>query len=181
MRLQLLIVFIITIVLSATSVSSSLIEPKKTIEQKQCDDNHPALVNYFSWVDYTVLGIMLLVSCLIGTFYGFFSSKQETSVDFLLGGSHMGTIPMAMSLAASFITAIELLGNPAEMYGQVNNLSIILLFFFLLYENYNYVPNTFLYKFLGDSILDDLSCFYLCRANNVKILFTSLHEITINI
>lgn len=31
----------------------------------------------------------------------------------------MGTFPMAMSLAASFITAIELLGNPAEMYEQV--------------------------------------------------------------
>ncbi|GJQ70610.1 hypothetical protein Trydic_g23003 [Trypoxylus dichotomus] len=28
----------------------------------------------------------------------------------------MGTFPMAMSLAASFVTAIELLGNPAEMY-----------------------------------------------------------------
>lgn len=61
---------------------------------------------------------MLLVSCLIGTFYGFFAKKQETSQDFLLGGSSMGTFPMAMSLAASFITAIELLGNPAEMYGQ---------------------------------------------------------------
>lgn len=62
--------------------------------------------------------MMLLVSCLIGTFYGFFSKKQETSQDFLLGGSSMGTFPTAMSLAASFITAIELLGNPAEMYAQ---------------------------------------------------------------
>lgn len=62
---------------------------------------------------------MLVISCLIGTFYGFFAKKQETSQDFLLGGSSMGTLPMAMSLAASFITAIELLGNPAEMYEQV--------------------------------------------------------------
>lgn len=28
----------------------------------------------------------------------------------------MGTLPTALSLAFSFITAIELLGNPAEMY-----------------------------------------------------------------
>lgn len=76
--------------------------------------------NLFSWADYTVLGAMLIISCLIGTFYGCFSKKHESSDDFLLGGSDMGTLPMAMSLAASFITAIELLGNPAEMYSQVS-------------------------------------------------------------
>lgn len=43
---------------------------------------------------------MLVVSCGIGTFYGFFDGKQNTSADFLLGGRGMGTIPMAMSLAA---------------------------------------------------------------------------------
>ncbi|XP_047988091.1 sodium-coupled monocarboxylate transporter 1-like isoform X2 [Leguminivora glycinivorella] len=59
---------------------------------------------------------MLIVSCAIGVFYGYFGEKQTTSDDFLLGGSSMGTFPMALSLAASFITAIELLGNPAEMY-----------------------------------------------------------------
>ncbi|XP_044018363.1 sodium-coupled monocarboxylate transporter 1-like [Aphidius gifuensis] len=107
-----LIIFIIGISLSSAELS------KTNEQQKQCNDNNPVIINFFSWIDYTVLSIMLIVSCLIGTFYGFLSSKQETNNDFLLGGSHMGTIPMAMSLAASFITAIELLGNPAEMYGQ---------------------------------------------------------------
>ncbi|XP_063913872.1 sodium-coupled monocarboxylate transporter 2-like isoform X2 [Zophobas morio] len=74
--------------------------------------------NTFSWADYLVLGIMLLVSCGIGIFYGFVGQKQTSGSDFLLGGSSMGTFPMAMSLAASFITAIELLGNPAEMYNH---------------------------------------------------------------
>ncbi|XP_039281245.1 sodium-coupled monocarboxylate transporter 1 [Nilaparvata lugens] len=72
--------------------------------------------NRFHWIDYSVVVAMLVVSCGIGTFYGFFGKKLETSADFLLGGSSMGTIPMAMSLAAGYITAIELLGNPAEMY-----------------------------------------------------------------
>ncbi|XP_017758967.1 PREDICTED: sodium-coupled monocarboxylate transporter 1-like [Eufriesea mexicana] len=85
---------------------------------EKCTQEHPVLLYYFSWADYTVLAAMLIISCLIGTFYGFFAKKQETSQDFLLGGSSMGTFPMAMSLAASFITAIELLGNPAEMYEQ---------------------------------------------------------------
>lgn len=113
MMLRLLILFI------ALSTSSAEQRRQLTAEEEKCYIENPGLRNSFSWIDYLVLSIMLLVSCLIGTFYGFFSKKQETSNDFLLGGSSIGTIPMAMSLAASFITAIELLGNPAEMYSQV--------------------------------------------------------------
>ncbi|KOC64351.1 Sodium-coupled monocarboxylate transporter 1 [Habropoda laboriosa] len=99
------------------AVSSAEQRPSEYVDEK-CMEKHPVLLHYFSWADYTVLATMLVISCLIGTFYGFFAKKQETSQDFLLGGSSMGTFPMAMSLAASFITAIELLGNPAEMYEQ---------------------------------------------------------------
>lgn len=59
-----------------------------------------AIDKKFSFVNYSVVGIMLLISCAIGTFYGFFGEKQETSSDFLLGGSKMGTLPMSLSLAA---------------------------------------------------------------------------------
>ncbi|XP_058806032.1 sodium-coupled monocarboxylate transporter 1 [Phymastichus coffea] len=97
------------------TIQSISTESAKETEE-ECLADHPTLVNLFSWSDYLVLAAMLVISCLIGTFYACFSKKQETSNDFLLGGSDMGTIPMAMSLAASFITAIELLGNPAEMY-----------------------------------------------------------------
>lgn len=58
------------------------------------------LVNEFSWEDYSVVGSMLVISCGIGLYYAFFGEKQTTSDDFLLGGSSMGTFPMAMSLAA---------------------------------------------------------------------------------
>ncbi|XP_061712290.1 sodium-coupled monocarboxylate transporter 1-like [Cydia pomonella] len=78
--------------------------------------NETVISQLFHWEDYSVLATMLVVSCAIGVFYGYFGEKQTTSDDFLLGGSSMGTFPMALSLAASFITAIELLGNPAEMY-----------------------------------------------------------------
>lgn len=54
----------------------------------------------FSIIDYSVVAVMLLISCAIGTFYGFFGKKQKTSTDFLLGGSNMGTFPMSLSLAA---------------------------------------------------------------------------------
>jgi len=113
MRSQLLILFLFLLASSAEQ------RRVKIDDEEKCREEHPVLLHYFSWADYTVLAMMLLVSCLIGTFYGFFSKKQETSQDFLLGGSSMSTFPTAMSLAASFITAIELLGNPAEMYAQV--------------------------------------------------------------
>ncbi|XP_067005282.1 sodium-coupled monocarboxylate transporter 1 [Anabrus simplex] len=71
---------------------------------------------HFGWEDYSVLAAMLVISTAIGLFYSCTGPKQTTSEDFLLGGSSMGTGPMSLSLAASFITAIELLGNPAEMY-----------------------------------------------------------------
>ncbi|XP_011171991.1 sodium-coupled monocarboxylate transporter 1 [Solenopsis invicta] len=106
--------FVLFLFLSASSAEQRRVKS----DEEKCNAEHPTLLYYFSWADYTVLGTMLLVSCLIGTFYGFFAKKQETSQDFLLGGSNMGTFPTAMSLAASFITAIELLGNPAEMYTQ---------------------------------------------------------------
>lgn len=58
------------------------------------------LEELFHWEDYSVLAVMLLVSCGIGVFYGYFGEKQTTGDDFLLGGSSMGTFPMALSLAA---------------------------------------------------------------------------------
>lgn len=109
MRARLLILFL--------ALSTSCADQRSS--QDECNKEHPAQVHSFAWMDYSVLAVMLLVSSLIGTFYACFSKKQETSDDFLLGGSSMGTLPMAMSLAASFVTAIELLGNPAEMYAQV--------------------------------------------------------------
>ncbi|KAG7212483.1 hypothetical protein KM043_012796 [Ampulex compressa] len=106
--------FVLFLFLSASSAE----QRRADVVDEKCLEEHPILLHSFSWADYSVLAAMLIVSCLIGTFYGFFAKKQETSQDFLLGGSSMGTFPMAMSLAASFITAIELLGNPAEMYSQ---------------------------------------------------------------
>ncbi|KAF5294064.1 hypothetical protein FQA39_LY13538 [Lamprigera yunnana] len=86
----------------------------------------------FGWEDYFVLAAMLIISCGIGIFYGFIGSKQKTSSDFLLGGGSMGTFPMAMSLAASFVTAIELLGNPAEMYNYGSQFWMICVAFILV-------------------------------------------------
>lgn len=55
---------------------------------------------HFGWEDYSVLAAMLIISCGIGVYYGYFDEKPTSGDDFLLGGSSMGTFPMALSLAA---------------------------------------------------------------------------------
>merc|ERR1719308_363067 len=57
---------------------------------------------------------MLLVSAAIGVY--FWWKGQKNTEEFLMARRSMGTIPMTMSLVASFMSAITLLGTPAELY-----------------------------------------------------------------
>lgn len=68
----------------------------------------------FGWEEYFIFGLMLMVSLLIGVF--FWWKGQKSNAQFLLGGRSMGTLPMTMSLIASFMSAITLLGTPSELY-----------------------------------------------------------------
>jgi len=76
--------------------------------------NKDELIEKFGAANYVVFALMLLVSLLIGAF--FWWKGQNTSEEFLMGGRQMGTFPMTLSLVASFMSAITLLGTPAEMY-----------------------------------------------------------------
>ncbi|XP_046662812.1 sodium-coupled monocarboxylate transporter 1-like [Homalodisca vitripennis] len=69
----------------------------------------------FSWVEYLVVAIMLLLSVLVGVYYTFFN-KQKTFKDYMLGGKTMGVLPASMSYVASYISGIALLGIPVEVY-----------------------------------------------------------------
>lgn len=86
-------------------------------DQPMEECNNPSHKATFSAYDYTVLLSMLVISLGIGVFYGFFKKSGSSSDDFLLG-SGMTLFPITLSLTTSFITAIELLGNPSEMYFQ---------------------------------------------------------------
>ncbi|XP_050390983.1 sodium-coupled monocarboxylate transporter 1 isoform X2 [Patella vulgata] len=70
----------------------------------------------FTWIDYFLFVCMLLVSAGIGIFYAIKDRKKNTTKDFLLAGGNMSVFPVALSLLASFMSAITLLGTPAEMY-----------------------------------------------------------------
>ncbi|KAM6321178.1 sodium-coupled monocarboxylate transporter 1-like [Aegotheles albertisi] len=70
----------------------------------------------FTVWDYVVFAAMLLVSAAIGIYYAFAGGGQKTSKDFLMGGRSMSALPVALSLSASFMSAITVLGTPAEIY-----------------------------------------------------------------
>lgn len=111
----------------------------------------------FTLWDYSVVVGMLVVSLGIGVFYGFcVKGKNESSEDFLLG-SGMELFPVTLSLCTSFITAIELLGNPAEMFFNGTQFSLIVLSMVLVipmavkvfYPIYFKMQLTSCYEYLG--------------------------------
>ncbi|XP_050436170.1 sodium-coupled monocarboxylate transporter 1-like isoform X1 [Adelges cooleyi] len=66
--------------------------------------------------EFSAFACMMILSVLIGLYYGFVERKQNTVNDYLLGGKHMSVFPITMSLIASHISGITLLGVPSEVY-----------------------------------------------------------------
>lgn len=69
----------------------------------------------FGWTDYTLFTFLLGISMVIGVYFGFFK-KQDNTTDYLLGGKTMSFFPISMSLIASHISGVSLLGVPSEVY-----------------------------------------------------------------
>ncbi|NXR64095.1 SC5A8 protein, partial [Rhadina sibilatrix] len=70
----------------------------------------------FTVWDYVVFAAMLLISAIIGIYYACVGGGQKTSKDFLTAGRSMSALPVALSLTASFMSAVTVLGTPAEIY-----------------------------------------------------------------
>lgn len=70
----------------------------------------------FHIVDYVVFAIVLLLSAGIGIFYAVVGGKQKTTQEFFMADRSMTSLPVAISVLASFFSASTLLGNPAEIY-----------------------------------------------------------------
>jgi len=72
------------------------------------------------WQDYLVFGTMLAISAVIGLFFMYRDRKQKKSDDvdnYLLAGRMISSpFPPAMSLTASFMSALTVLGTPLEFY-----------------------------------------------------------------
>ncbi|XP_003224296.2 sodium-coupled monocarboxylate transporter 2 [Anolis carolinensis] len=75
----------------------------------------PDVKNFVAW-DYVVFAALFLISSGIGVFFAIKDRKKTTSGDFLVGGRQMTCGPVALSLTASFMSAVTVLGTPAEVY-----------------------------------------------------------------
>ena len=71
--------------------------------------------NGLSTVDYVVFALVLAISWGIGIYYGI-KQRNSSTAEILLGSRSMSVLPVTLSLTASFMSAITLLGTPAEIY-----------------------------------------------------------------
>ncbi|XP_001358854.3 sodium-coupled monocarboxylate transporter 2 [Drosophila pseudoobscura] len=71
----------------------------------------------FNSTDYVIFSLMLSISAAIGVYFGFFAKGEDTTEEYLMGGKRMKTLPIAISLVASQLSAISIMTIPGEMYG----------------------------------------------------------------
>ena len=87
----------------------------------------------FSVVDYVVFSIMLLISALIGIWYGCGpGGKQKTTAEYLLANRKMRYFPVAISLLVSYLSAITLLGVPSEIYTYGAQYYVLIVSYFII-------------------------------------------------
>ena len=87
----------------------------------------------FGLLDFVVFGVMLLLSAGIGIYHAFTGGKQRTTKEFLFANRGMMAIPVALSLLASFMSAITILGVPSEMYSYGTQYWLIVASYIILF------------------------------------------------
>lgn len=62
--------------------------------------NESQIKSIFLPIDYAMVGVLIFVSCGVGVFFTIFKMDNNSSKDFLLGGSNVHLVPMAFSLSS---------------------------------------------------------------------------------
>ncbi|XP_052774818.1 sodium-coupled monocarboxylate transporter 1-like [Mya arenaria] len=70
----------------------------------------------FHIVDYIIFALVLLVSLVIGIYHAYKDRHNTNAEEFHQSGRKMHPVPVSLSLCATFMSALTLLGNPAEIY-----------------------------------------------------------------
>nr|XP_016854439.1 PREDICTED: sodium-dependent multivitamin transporter [Anolis carolinensis] len=70
----------------------------------------------FGVADYAIFVLLLVFSAGIGLYHALSGGKQSTVQEFLLADRSMSFLPVALSLLATFQSAVAILGVPAEIY-----------------------------------------------------------------
>lgn len=96
----------------------------------------------FSAFDYVMFVAILVISAGIGFYHAWKGRNKTDMKHFLLAGGKMSPWPVSLSLLASFMSAITLLGLPAEMYSFTTMYFWIAIGYFLVIAGaaHLYVP-----------------------------------------
>ncbi|KAK9722155.1 Sodium:solute symporter family [Popillia japonica] len=144
-------------------------ESSTTRAAVNCSNSLKMVVHQFTWLDYFLFISMLLLSTLIGIYYGFFK-KQKTAADYLLGNKEMKILPISMSLVSSALSGLAMIGVPADIYryGITYLLSYMLLPLVIFVGAVVYIP--VFYELQVTSVYEYLSI----RFNNKIRIFASV-------
>ncbi|XP_046560787.1 sodium-coupled monocarboxylate transporter 1-like [Haliotis rubra] len=72
----------------------------------------------FGTADYAVFGLMLTASVSIGIYYAIMARKRGSTSEYFIAGQSMSSIPVALSLLATYESSVMMLGTPAESYAH---------------------------------------------------------------
>ena len=140
-------------------------------------------IGSFDLWDYVVLTLILLISASIGIYYGCTGGKQKTTGEFLMADRQMTVLPVTLSLLASFMSAIMLLGTPAEIYTFGTQYCTILSGYLIMIPVTAHLFLPIFFKLRLTSVFEVRSyfsnCVYKCIFNN-HILYIGLYNVDVN-
>ncbi|KAH6931598.1 hypothetical protein HPB50_025666 [Hyalomma asiaticum] len=73
-------------------------------------------VRYFHPADYGVLVAVLGISSFIGIYFAWKDRRSTNNREFLVGNRKLQVFPVTMSMMASFMSAVAILGVPSESF-----------------------------------------------------------------
>lgn len=73
-------------------------------------------IGTFAVLDYVVLVGFLVLSAGIGVFFAWRDRRSQTNKQFLTANKELGWLPVSMSMMASFLSSIAILGLPSEVF-----------------------------------------------------------------
>uniref|UniRef100_A0A1I7Y9H2 Sodium-coupled monocarboxylate transporter 1 n=1 Tax=Steinernema glaseri TaxID=37863 RepID=A0A1I7Y9H2_9BILA len=108
-------------------VNKTVNSPLKPMDQEGCamTTADPKTTYSLGYVDYAVFAAFMCISVGVGAYYaviGKFRTKKakdgpkSATEDYLLGGRKMPFVPIALSLMATSLSGVTLLGTPAEIF-----------------------------------------------------------------
>ena len=135
------------------------------------DDSFLFFSTGFHIADYVIFAGVLVVSTSIGLYHAFTGGKQRTTKEYFMANRKLSTLPVAASILVSFISAITVLGTPAEMYTRGTQMFMRTIGYCLslLVSSLMFVPLFFPLKITSSFEVLSL-CFFCCFFNKGKLI-----------